>query len=170
MGLTTSRNRKSHAAPDCRPSLCSGRSHLCSARCRSTMAQRPADWQSGFAGRADGCRREALLQSVRLGRDAEPLQLLILPPVSVPLLMRWLKGSKARSANRILGRTGQPFWQDESFDHYLRAANHLDRTVAYIEQNPVSAGFVCSAEHWPWSSAGWRAKGPAPPMQPRGKV
>jgi hypothetical protein len=26
--------------------------------------------------------------------------------------MRWLKGSTARRANQILGRTGQPFWQD----------------------------------------------------------
>jgi REP element-mobilizing transposase RayT len=92
------------------------------------------------------------------------VHLLILPLVSVPLLMRWLKGSTARGANRILSRTGQPFWQDESFDHYLRAASHLDRTIAYIEHNPVSAGLVCSAEHWPWSSAGWQAKPPAPPM------
>jgi REP element-mobilizing transposase RayT len=70
------------------------------------------------------------------------VHLLILPLVSVALLMRWLKGSTARGANRILGRTGQPFWQDESFDHYLRAANRLDRTIAYIEQNPVSAGLL----------------------------
>jgi REP element-mobilizing transposase RayT len=98
------------------------------------------------------------------------VHLLILPLVSVPMLMRWLKRSTARSANRILGRTGQPFWQDESFDHYLRAASRLDRTIAYIEQNPVSAGLVCSAEHWPSSSAGWQAKPPAPPTQPRGKV
>jgi REP element-mobilizing transposase RayT len=90
--------------------------------------------------------------------------LLILPRVSVPLLMRWLKGSTARRANPILGRTGQPFRQDESFDHYLRAANHLDRTIAYIEQNPVSAGSVGSAEHWRWSSAGWQAEPPAPPQ------
>ena len=93
------------------------------------------------------------------------VHLLILPLVSVPVLMRWLKGSTARGANRILGRTGQPFWQDESFDHYLRATSQLDRTIAYIEQNPVSAGLTCSAERWPWSSAGWQAKPPAPPSQ-----
>jgi putative transposase len=88
--------------------------------------------------------------------------MLILPRVPVPVLMRWLKGSTARSANRILGRTGHPFWQDESHDHYLRNSNQLNRTKAYIEENPVSAGLVCSAEHWPWSSAGWQAKPPAP--------
>jgi type I restriction enzyme R subunit/putative DNA methylase len=86
------------------------------------------------------------------------VHLLILPQVSVPVLMRWLKGSTAREANRILGRTGQPFWQDESWDHYLRNSDQLNRTVAYIEGNPVSAGLVGLAELWPWSSAGWQAK------------
>jgi putative transposase len=93
--------------------------------------------------------------------------LLILPAVPVQVLMRWLKGSTARSANRLLGRTGQQFWQRESWDHYLRSAVQIDRTAAYIEQNPVSAGLTTSADRWPWSSAGWQAKPPAPPKQPR---
>ena len=44
--------------------------------------------------------------------------LVILPNVPVPVIMRWLKGSTARRANLLLGRTGQRFWQDESFDHW----------------------------------------------------
>ena len=91
------------------------------------------------------------------------VHLLILPLVPVATLMRWLKGSTARSANRTLGRTGHPFWQDESWDHYLRKPDQLQRSVAYIEGNPVSAGLVASAEDWRWSSAGWQAKPPAPP-------
>ena len=91
------------------------------------------------------------------------VHLLILPQVPVAVLMRWLKGSTAREANRILGRTGQPFWRDESYDHSLRQRSQIDWTVTYIEQNPVSAGLVGSAERWPWSSAGWQAKPPAPP-------
>lgn len=95
------------------------------------------------------------------------VHLLILPQVSVAVLMRWLKGSTARSANRILGRTGQPFWQDESFDHYLRSPKQIGRISDYIEGNPVSAGLVRSADEWPWSSAGWQAGSPlgrpAPP-------
>ena len=91
------------------------------------------------------------------------VHLLILPKTPLPMLMRWLKGSTARGANRILGRTGQPFWQDESYDHYLRNSRQVNRTIAYIEENPVSAGLVDSAEHWRWSSAGWQAKSPAPP-------
>ncbi len=90
------------------------------------------------------------------------VHLLILPLVPVPSLMRWLKGSTARSANRILDRIGQRFWQDESFDHYLRGSHQLERTAAYIERNPLSAGLVRSAEQWPRSSAGWQAKLPAP--------
>ena len=61
------------------------------------------------------------------------VHLLILARVSVAVLMRWLKGSTARSANRILGRTGQPFWQDESYDHYLRHSSQISRTIVYIE-------------------------------------
>ena len=84
------------------------------------------------------------------------VHLLILPKVPVSILMRWLKGSTARSANLLLGRTGQPFWQDESYDHYARNSIQRDRIIAYIEENPVSAGLVSSAELWPWSSAGTR--------------
>jgi Transposase IS200 like len=78
------------------------------------------------------------------------VHVLILPRVAVPVLMRWLKGSTARSANLTLGRTGQPFWQDESYDHYLRSSSHAGRTIA-----------------WPWSSAGWQAEAPAPPTPNR---
>jgi putative transposase len=74
-----------------------------------------------------------------------------------------VKGINGREANRILGRTGQPFWQDESWDHYLRNSDQVNRTIAYIERNPVSAGLVGGPESWPWSSAGWQAKPPAPP-------
>ena len=76
-----------------------------------------------------------------------------------PVLMRWLKGSTARAANRILGRTGQAFWQDESFDHYLRSSTQIERTIAYIEGNAASAGIADSQKPWRWSSAGWKMAG-----------
>jgi REP element-mobilizing transposase RayT len=90
------------------------------------------------------------------------VHLAILPKVEVPVIMRWLKGSTARRANQLLGRSGQPFWQDESYDHWVRNRKELDRTIGYIEENPVSAGLVDSVELWPFSSAGWQAKPPAP--------
>lgn len=39
------------------------------------------------------------------------VHLLVIPSVPIPRLTRRLKGYTAREANRILGRTGQAFWQ-----------------------------------------------------------
>ncbi|MGB8648679.1 MAG: transposase, partial [Anaerolineae bacterium] len=64
------------------------------------------------------------------------VHLLILPKVTVPVITRWLKGSAARRANQLVGRTGQPFWQDESYDHWVRNRQELDRVICYIEENP----------------------------------
>ena len=93
------------------------------------------------------------------------VHLLILPQVAVPAITRWLKAWTARRANHLLGRTGQPFWQDESYDHWVRNRQERDRIIRYIEENPVSAGLVASAELWPWSSAAGQAEPPAPPPE-----
>jgi hypothetical protein len=63
--------------------------------------------------------------------------------------------STARVANQILGRTGTPFWQDESFDHWIRSAVELQYLIEYVENNPLKAGLVEAKEQWRWSSAGW---------------
>jgi len=68
-------------------------------------------------------------------------------------ITRLLKGYTARRANQYLGRTGQTFWQDESFDHWVRNSAELERVIHYIENNPVTAGLVVYPEDWPWSSA-----------------
>jgi type I restriction enzyme R subunit/putative DNA methylase len=93
------------------------------------------------------------------------VHLLILLKTRVAILMRWLKGSTAHRANQLLGRTGQRFWQDESYDHYLRRSSQMERTIRYIEENPVTAGLVSFAAGWRWSSAVWQAKLPAPPKR-----
>ena len=87
------------------------------------------------------------------------------PKTPLPVITRWLKGSTARKANLILGRTGTAFWQDESFDHRVRDEAELDRIIRYIEQNPVSAGLVANAREWLWSSA-WLAGESACPTMP----
>jgi len=79
------------------------------------------------------------------------------PKAALSSIMRWLKGRTGRLANRTLGRTGTPFWQDESYDHWIRSGKELDEIVAYVENNPVSAGLVESGEEWFWSSARVRA-------------
>ena len=70
-----------------------------------------------------------------------------------------LKGYTSRESNRLLGRTGRPFWQEESYDHWARSTAEIMRIVAYIENNPVKAGLVSSPEEWRWSSAWERAHG-----------
>jgi REP element-mobilizing transposase RayT len=85
---------------------------------------------------------------------ANHVHLLILPKIAADRLMKSLKGSTAREANRALGRTGEPFWQKESYDHWVRGAREFARIRAYIESNPVKAGLVSMPEEFPWSSAG----------------
>jgi putative transposase len=68
------------------------------------------------------------------------------PKAPLPDIMQWLKGRTSRVANRILGRTGKPFWQDESYDHWIRSTQELDEVIAYVETNPVNAGLAESAE------------------------
>ena len=84
---------------------------------------------------------------------ANHVHVLITPKVEVRLLTRALKGVTARAANGILGRTGNRFWQDESFDHWIRNAGQFERIRNYIERNPVTAGLVPEPEQWRWSSA-----------------
>ncbi len=76
-------------------------------------------------------------------------------PRYVPLrrITQSLKGYTAREANRLLGRTGQTFWQDESYDHWIRDEAELGRIVTYIEWDPVKSGLVTKPEEWRWSSA-----------------
>jgi putative transposase len=81
------------------------------------------------------------------------VHLLITPKVPIPRITNGLKGVTARDANSILHRTGQHFWQDESFDHWVRNSAQFDRIRNYIESNPVSAGLATEQEAWPWSSA-----------------
>ena len=79
---------------------------------------------------------------------------LLTPKVEVSKLMNGLKGTTALAANKILNRTGKPFWQDESFDHWLRRDESFPRFISYIERNPVTAKLVARPEDWLWSSAG----------------
>jgi REP element-mobilizing transposase RayT len=81
------------------------------------------------------------------------VHILVTPSVASPKWLGPLKGFCAHECNRILGRTGQPFWQDESYDHLVRSEIEFGRIQRYIEQNPVTAGLASMAEQFPWSSA-----------------
>jgi REP-associated tyrosine transposase len=75
------------------------------------------------------------------------------PDLDLARITKLVKGRTARAANQILRRTGKYFWQDESFDHWVRSSPEFERIWAYIERNPVKAGFVQRPEDWKWSSA-----------------
>lgn len=61
------------------------------------------------------------------------VHLLLTSRVAVPKLLRSIKGFTARKANQILGSTGKPFWQDESYDHVVQNREEWQRIRRYIE-------------------------------------
>ena len=81
------------------------------------------------------------------------VHILIYPEAKLSRITKSIKNFSARQANAIFGRTGQPFWQDESYDHWVRGAEELEKVVQYIEGNPVAAGLVERVGDWRWSSA-----------------
>jgi REP element-mobilizing transposase RayT len=80
------------------------------------------------------------------------VHILIYPEADLARITKANKSFSARRANTILGRTG-PFWQDESYDHWVRTPDELEKIVRYIEGNPVTAGLVSRVEDWRYSSA-----------------
>ncbi len=86
------------------------------------------------------------------------VHMLVTPRLEPSRFLRSLKGYTARQANQHLGRTGQPFWQPESYDHWVRDERQRQRIIAYIENNPVKGGLVGRAEDYPWSSAAERLR------------
>jgi putative transposase len=105
--------------------------------------------------------KEAILRGEKLGQYTlfsyvvmpNHVHVLIEPRVPLLRVTRSIKGVSARDANAALGRIGKPFWQDESFDHWIRNGAQFERVRSYIENNPVKAGLAKSQKEWPWSSA-----------------
>jgi putative DNA methylase len=76
------------------------------------------------------------------------------PDAQSPLagIMHSLKSYTANEANKILRRSGR-FWQHESYDHWVRDDEELERIVDYIARNPVQAKLVEEPHQWFFSSA-----------------
>ena len=66
-----------------------------------------------------------------------------------------IKTYAAKQANEILGRSGQ-FWQEDYFDRYIQDREHFDKTVRYIENNPVKANLCEFPQDWLYGSARFR--------------
>jgi putative transposase len=90
---------------------------------------------------------------------ANHMHMLLTPHVPTRTLSDGLKCAIARMANRMLGRRGERFWEDDSFCSWLGDSSQFARVKNYIERNPLQAGLVANPEDWPWSSA---RRAPAP--------
>ena len=108
------------------------------------------------------CVAETLLLGERVWRKYDlwawvimtnHVHVLLTPLLELRQVTKAIKSYSARKANEILGRTGEPFWQDESYDHWIRNEEEMNRIIRYIEWNPVKACLVERIEDWPRSSA-----------------
>ncbi len=70
---------------------------------------------------------------------------------SLSVLLRRVHGRYAQYYNAVARRTGH-LWQNRFFACVL-APDHLWTALAYVERNPVRAGFVQRARDYRWSSA-----------------
>jgi putative transposase len=69
----------------------------------------------------DGERQQRFYESQAWVIMPNHVHLLVLPQAALPKITHWIKGRTAREANRLLGRAGAPFWQHESYDHWVRS-------------------------------------------------
>jgi len=68
-----------------------------------------------------------------------------LEPHELPDILHSWKSYIATVANRLLRRSGE-FWQKESYDHVIRDAAEMEKTIRYVQANPAGAGL----QDWPW--------------------
>jgi putative DNA methylase len=83
-----------------------------------------------------------------------PMEILLRPMENEHLshILHSIKSYSAQKANNILGRNGT-FWQRESFDRYIRNADHFVNVIRYIKNNPVKAGLCEKPSDWRFGSA-----------------
>jgi putative transposase len=67
--------------------------------------------------------------------------------------------SKFNKKNGFVGH----LWQERPFSCVL-SEGHLWKAIRYVETNPVRAGLVTLAEHYPWSSAPAHCNGTVDPL------
>ena len=70
------------------------------------------------------------------------------------IVQKW-KSISAHAINKLESRKG-PLWRREYFDRFMRSDEQFAWTIAYVENNPVTAGLVAQPDAWRYSSANWR--------------
>lgn len=71
--------------------------------------------------------------------------------VQLDKVLKYIKGGSSKEINKLLNRTGQPFWNEINFDRYIRNEKHFNSTINYIINNPVNAGLVNNWDDYPYS-------------------
>jgi putative transposase len=66
-------------------------------------------------------------------------------------LGRWVGMLKQTLAKQIAPASTLPIWQRGFFDHLLRSDESYAQKWNYVRENPVRAGLVTKADHWPYS-------------------
>ncbi len=72
--------------------------------------------------------------------------------------MHSFKSFTSQKANKIINRKGK-FWQEDYFDRFIRNYEHFEKTLNYIENNPVKAGLCEKPSDWKYGSAYNRSAG-----------
>jgi len=91
---------------------------------------------------------------------ANHVHVLLKPLWELSKVTQGIKGYTAHAINLLHGEVGRTFWQDESYDHWVRDEEELLRIIHYIENNPVKAGLCANPQDWRWSSARYRSNWP----------
>jgi putative transposase len=69
--------------------------------------------------------------------------------ISLSKIMKSLKGSSARSINKLLSTSGS-VWQSESFDRMVRDEKELHEKWEYMWNNPIKAGLADGFNPYPF--------------------
>jgi putative transposase len=104
------------------------------ARCGPTFLRQPVISQVVF----DSIYRGAELAQYQLHSWVimpNHVHLLLTPQVSLSKLLGSMKAASAKRANLLLHRSGEPFWQDESYDLVHRRRGVLARAVVHRKQS-----------------------------------
>jgi putative transposase len=65
-------------------------------------------------------------------------------------LATWMKSLKNTISRTLrFAAVAPPHWQKTFFDHLLRSGESYSEKWNYVRENPVRAGLVEKAEHWP---------------------
>ncbi|MEY4539018.1 MAG: hypothetical protein RLZZ306_775, partial [Bacteroidota bacterium] len=65
-------------------------------------------------------------------------------------IMHSVKLFSASQCNKLLGLEGK-FWQEESYDRFVRNNDELKRIIKYVVYNSVKAGLCEKPSDWKWT-------------------